>query len=377
MLVVDNASPRGTAGVVAREVGTRFVRSSRNLGFGSAANLGVAATRGEIVAFLDDDAAAGDRWLTDSTALLEDPTIGAVAPRVVLAGRYLELALDDEPRFAGAGPGERADAGVGKGTGIGAGTRPLGRRLTEATLGGVDVLDRLVGPGVHELEIGRAGRRWRWTAGRTRFYAPLLDSSDELELCLNGEMVRPARVVDLLSSAGSYLRADGFVGDIGSENPNDERLDVVEERFSLSAAALVTRRDVLERVGGFEGRYVALYEDADWCWRARLMGLRMFYDPATTVRRAQSARGGELGVRRRRHLAERNRILTLLRNAPLDVALREAWRKQRHAADDGVAEIVAKMVPRALAEREMSRRRWVMRPPEVFERWAGIDVPMN
>jgi len=82
-------------------------------------------------------------------------------------------------------------------------------------------------------------------------------------------------------------------------------------------------------------------------------------------------------VRRRRHLAERNRILTLLRNAPLDVALREAWRKQRHAADDGVAEIVAKMVPRALAEREMSRRRWVMRPPEVFERWAGIDVPMN
>jgi GT2 family glycosyltransferase len=204
-----------------------------------------------------------------------------------------------------------------------------------------------------------------------------VETNDDLELRLNGEVVRPSRVVDLLSSAGSYLSADGHVGDIGAENPNDERLDVAEERFSLGAAAFVTRRDVLNRVGGFEARYLALYEDTDWCWRARLMGFRMFYDPAATIRREKRARTGGLGFRRVRHLAERNRILTLLRNAPLDVAMREAWRKQRGGSDDGVAEILARMLPRALGERELSRRRWVMRPREVFERWAGVDVPLH
>jgi predicted alternative tryptophan synthase beta-subunit len=57
--------------------------------------------------------------------------------------------------------------------------------------------------------------------------------------------------------------------------------------------------------------------------------------------------------------------------------MREAWRKQRGGSDDGVAEILARMLPRALGERELSRRRWVMRPREVFERWAGVDVPLH
>lgn len=346
-------------GTIARQAGASFVRLSRDNGFGPAANRGVAATRGGIVGFLHDGAVAGEGWLIASAALLEDPTIGAVAPRVVLAGRYLEVELDDEPWFAGGD------------------TRPLGRQLRKATLGGVDVLDRLAGPGVHPLEMDRAGERWRWTVGRAKFYAPLLDTVEDPDLHLNGEVVRPSRVVDLLSSAGSYLRDDGYVGDIGSENPNDDRLDVAEERFSLSASAFVTRRDVLRRVGGFEERYVALYEDTDWCWRARLMGLRMFYDPATTVRREQAARNRGLGWRRARHLAERNRILTLVRNAPLDVALREVWRKRRGGADDGVSEMLTKMLPRALCEREVSRRHWVMRPTEVFERWAGVDVPLH
>jgi GT2 family glycosyltransferase len=358
VVVVDNASPSGSAGAIARQAGAKFVRAQRDVGFAAAANQGVAATRGEIVAFLDDNAVAGEGWMVASRALLEDPTIGAVAPRVVFGGRYLEVVLDDEPSFAGAG-------------------RRLGRRLTEASLGGVDVLDSLAGPGVQPLEIGATGETWRWTTGRAPFYAPLVETDGDLELRLNGDVVRPSRVVDLLSSAGSYLRDDGHVGDIGSENPNDERLDVAEERFSLSAAALVTRRDVLKRVGGFEARYVAFYEDADWCWRARLMGFRMFYDPATTIRREQRVRSGGLGFRRVRHLAERNRILTLLRNAPLDVAVRETWRKHRGGGDDGVAEVLPKMLPRALGERELSRRRWVMQPREVFERWAGIDVPLG
>jgi hypothetical protein len=105
------------------------------------------------------------------------------------------------------------------------------------------------------------------------------------------------------------------------------------------------------------------------------MGLRMFYDPAATVRIEASTSGG-LGVRRERHLAERNRILTLLRNAPIDLAIAETWRKRRSGSDDGVAELLSKVLPRALGEREFLRRHWTMRPREIFERWAGVDVPL-
>jgi hypothetical protein len=103
----------------------------------------------------------------------------------------------------------------------------------------------------------------------------------------------------------------------------------------------------------------------------------MFYDPAATVRFDAPAQGG-VGARREQHLAERNRILTLLRNAPLDIALAEAWHKRRSGhADDGVARLVTRLVPRALGERELLRRRWVLRPREIFERWAGVDVPAS
>lgn len=358
MLVIDNCSPRGAAAIAALQAGARFVRAEQNDGFGAAANLGMAETRGDVVAFLSDDAVAGDGWLTAAARLLEDPTVGAVAPRIVFAGRYLEIASQDESVLDGAD------------------SRPRGRRLTSATLGGVDVLAKLTGAGVYALERGPTGEQWRWTAGRAPFYVPIVDTDHDLELVLNGEPTRPSRVVDLLSSAGSYLRADGSVGGIGAEAPDEGRLDVAEERFSLGTTALATRRDVLRRVGGFERRYVAGYEDTDWCWRARLMGLRMFYDPAATVRHETTTTAG-VGPRRARHLAERNRILTLVRNAPLDLALAETWRKHRSGADDGVAELLPRVLPRALGERELLRRRWVMRPREIFERWAGVDVPLR
>ncbi len=111
-------------------------------------NAGVAAARGDIVALLNDDAVACPEWLASSERVLEGGDVAAVGPRILLASRFGEVVLDDEDALA---------AGDG---------RPLGRRLTSATLDGDDVLGVLVGPGVHQLEQGPGGERWRWTAGQ-------------------------------------------------------------------------------------------------------------------------------------------------------------------------------------------------------------------
>jgi GT2 family glycosyltransferase len=333
---------------------------AENLGFAGGANAGAKQAVGEVIGFLNDDAVAESGWLSSAARALEDATVAAVGPKVALAGRYLEICLEDETIFS---PGD---------------PRPLGRRITSANLGGADVLSYLVGPGIHSLESGaRQGEeRWRWTTGgEVPFYVLLPEGSSAVELRLNGELVRPFRVVDLVDSVGYYLQEDGYVGSIGSEQADDETFESWEERFALAGMGLVTTREVFEKVGGFETRYFTRYEDTDWCWRAQLQGYRLLFDPTTVVRHERGASSGGVLSRRAHFLSERNRLLTLIRNAPVGIAARETWKKRHANSDDGVAEVIPRFVPRAVCERLMLSRSWVLNPREVEERWAGVDVP--
>jgi GT2 family glycosyltransferase len=347
----------------------QVLRLAENQGFASGVNAGVATARGDIVALLNDDAVAGPGWLETAERLLEISDIAAVGPRILLARRFAEIALDDDEHFV---PGDG---------------RALGRRLSSATLDGEDVLSALVGPGVHSLEQAPDGERWRWTAGRRCFYVPMPGEpgspswlagdvpGDLPKLELNREPVPLRRVVDLVNSAGSYLRKDGYAGDCGAELPDEDRWSLPRECFAVSGTALVTTSAVLGRVGPFESSYFAYYEDTDWCWRARLQGYRVMYSPASTVRHVRGQTSGGTLAARTRFLAERNRILTLARCAPLWLAVREARRKRSGGGDDGVAEVLSHSFPAALAQRARLRRNWAVPSREVYNRWAGVDVP--
>jgi hypothetical protein len=99
------------------------------------------------------------------------------------------------------------------------------------------------------------------------------------------------------------------------------------------------------------------------------------FDPTVTVRHERGATSGGVLSRRVRFLLERNRLLTLIRNAPAGLAARETWKKRRGGGDDGVAEMIPRFLPRAVAERALLSRSWVLSPREVAERWAGVDTP--
>ncbi|HBY73879.1 MAG TPA: hypothetical protein DEG44_04260 [Candidatus Kerfeldbacteria bacterium] len=49
------------------------------------------------------------------------------------------------------------------------------------------------------------------------------------------------------------------------------------------------RTSVLKQIGPLTERYFAYYEEADWCWRARLAGYRCQVVPTTTLRHIKSA----------------------------------------------------------------------------------------
>jgi len=358
LVVVDNGSPGSEVTATARAVDARVVRLPENQGFPAGVNAGLAITTGEAVALLNDDAMADPGWLPSAVAALEDPTVAAVAPKLVFALPHAQLCFDDEPRR------------------IGGDIRTFGRAIRSATLGGIDVLDRLVGPGIHRLETGVLDGRegpWRWTTGGDAFYLGLRPGWSVDDLMINGEPAPVAGEVTLINNAGSYLSTEGHVGDYGYLTPDDGRFDRAADRFGACGAAMVVRQETLAKLGYFAGDFFAYYEDVDWCWRAQLAGMRVRYEPAGVVRHVGGVTSGGPLARRVRNLAARNRLLCLARNAPLPVLGWQTGVVARQPPVAGLRAALARQLPAALLQRRRLARRWSATPAAVWRQWAGVD----
>lgn len=352
VILVDNGSDGALASALGRAAGVRVVRSRVNLGFAPAVSAAARLARGDMIALLNDDATARPGWLAKAAAVLDDPTVAAVGPKLVLSGLFRQLSLP--------GPGWRAPGDE----------RLLGQQVTSVQVEGEECLERATGPGLHRLETAGA-KRWRWTAGDACWYVPVPNAQSPVTV--NGEPVAPGPVVRLVNSAGLFLDRRGYSGDIGMGAPDDGRFDTGGERFGVSGAAFVTRASTWREVGEMAPRYFAYYEDVDWCWRALLFGYRVVYDPGAVVEHRRSASSGGEHIEHVRVLAERNRALTMVRNGP-GREVRKALRARLSAGSDGgVREAVLAGLPWALASRVSTRSRWKLSAAEVWSRWAGVD----
>jgi len=88
VLLVDNGSSDGSLGYLqgfARGRGMVKVLEERRRGAAAARNAGIRVARGEVVAFTDADCAPDPAWLRHLAEPFADPTVGAVAGRVVAA----------------------------------------------------------------------------------------------------------------------------------------------------------------------------------------------------------------------------------------------------------------------------------------------------
>lgn len=356
VIVVDNGSEAAQAATVARSAGALAVRVPVNQGFAHAVNIGARRARGELLALLNDDAVAGEGWLAKAAKVLEDTSVAAVGPKIVFAACYREIVLPDAPWQA---PGD---------------PRPLGRQVRSVRVQGAEVLSAATGGGLYRLEGDAQAGRWRWTAGQRPWYVPLPLGETGCEVLVDGQEAPPGPVVRLVNSAGAYLDERGYAGDIGSGAPDDGRFDTAADRFALSGAALVTRLETWEELGGFAGPFFAYYEDVDWCWRAQLAGLRLVYDPTSSVAHRGSASSGGEHEPWVRVLAERNRTLSMVRNGPLRLAGKALYERLRNGPDGGVRAGVARLLPWALLSRAKMSRNWKLEPEEVWRRWAGRDV---
>ena len=88
-----------------------------------------------------------------------------------------------------------------------------------------------------------------------------------------------------LQEAGSIVWSDGSGWNYGrGDDPHRYPYGHVREVDYCSAACLAVRRELWDRLGGFDERFApAYYEDTDLCFAIRQAGFRVLYQPAAVV----------------------------------------------------------------------------------------------
>jgi len=84
-----------------------------------------------------------------------------------------------------------------------------------------------------------------------------------------------------IQEAGAVVWSNGEAFHYGwGRSPEDRRFTFAREVDYCSGASLLVRRELFERLGGFDRRYApAYYEDTDLCMGVRSLGYRVVYQP--------------------------------------------------------------------------------------------------
>ena len=128
------------------------------------------------------------------------------------------------------------------------------------------------------------------------------------------------RIVDLsgqlIDFIGGVVTFDGHAFQNGFRMPLGARSEPAAGAEILFACGgnMISRREALVRLGGFDDDYFAYLEDVDFGWRTWLAGQRVVYEPRATVRHASSATSDRLGNFERGVLFERNAMQTAIKN---------------------------------------------------------------
>jgi len=123
-----------------------------------------------------------------------------------------------------------------------------------------------------------------------------------------------------LYSAGQGLTRDGRAFETGAGEAQGPASAAPREVFGVCGAACLLRRELFGRLGGYDERYFAFYEDVDLNLRGRIAGWRFGYVPDAVAWHlgnaswmAQAPAPGAWNAR----LVARNRIATQLKFMPL------------------------------------------------------------
>lgn len=119
---------------------------------------------------------------------------------------------------------------------------------------------------------------------------------------------------NVINHAGGFLTIVGAGIDHGIFQRDSPEFSKPKYVGCVCGAAMLVRRDIFLKLGGFDETYFAYFEDTDLCWRAWLSGYKSLYVPSSKVLHKH---GGSWGSRKnpvRIYLGTKNMALNVIKN---------------------------------------------------------------
>jgi O-antigen biosynthesis protein len=160
----------------------------------------------------------------------------------------------------------------------------------------------------NERRLGRAASRNRGAGLARGRHLVFLDNAAEVRAGWLKSLAQTADADEAVGAVGSlHVGRDGLVREAGAIvwrdgeatryglglSPEDRRLSFAREADYCSGASLLVRRELFERLGGFDARFdSARYADADLCLGVRSLGRKVVFQPFSRVVRGGGAAAG-------------------------------------------------------------------------------------
>lgn len=151
----------------------------------------------------------------------------------------------------------------------------------------------------------------------------LLQSESELGADLTTPKIyrfdEPRRI---WAAGGRFQPLRGFASvHLGEEVIDAGQYDEPRSVEFAPGCCLLIRRSAIERVGYFDERYFVYTEDADYCWRAKRLGLQIWYAPTASLLHKVSSLTGGSGSPFFVRYTTRNRVLFIRKHLALPARL--------------------------------------------------------
>ncbi|MDZ7587058.1 MAG: glycosyltransferase family 2 protein [Patescibacteria group bacterium] len=118
-------------------------------------------------------------------------------------------------------------------------------------------------------------------------------------------------------SAGDLITSSGFLAERAREAEDKGQFDMADKIFSGKGAAMLVRKDVFAKIGGFDESYVYYWEEPDLFWRVWQSGYEVRFLWMGTVYHAYGTKFKpipKIPAEKQVYLACRNHLITILKN---------------------------------------------------------------
>lgn len=127
----------------------------------------------------------------------------------------------------------------------------------------------------------------------------------------------------IINSAGIEVDDHYMAYDRYDKEEDKPKYNVVEEVDALMGGAFLIKREVFEKVGGFNPNMFLYYEDIDLSLRIRDLGYKLYYVGTSEVYHDHMASSKSLGTRKRNIMNMQNRFRSIQSRKGLWLAIRE------------------------------------------------------